>query len=64
MHEYFSNSVIEWNFAKFLVDKNGQLVKKYAPDVEPFVSKMWYYNPYLIICYYYNNELFHTLYTY
>jgi len=27
---------ITWNFAKFLVDKNGIPVKKYAPDVSPF----------------------------
>ncbi|KAF8783251.1 Phospholipid hydroperoxide glutathione like protein [Argiope bruennichi] len=26
---------IKWNFSKFLIDKNGQPVKRYAPNVEP-----------------------------
>jgi len=26
---------IEWNFTKFLVGKNGQAIKRYAPNVEP-----------------------------
>jgi glutathione peroxidase-family protein len=26
---------IEWNFAKFLVDKNGIPVKRYAPTKQP-----------------------------
>lgn len=26
---------IKWNFTKFLVDKNGEPVKRYAPTVEP-----------------------------
>jgi glutathione peroxidase len=26
---------IEWNFAKFLVDKNGQVISRYAPTVSP-----------------------------
>lgn len=26
---------IEWNFTKFLVDKNGKVVQRYAPTVEP-----------------------------
>lgn len=30
---------IKWNFSKFLVDKNGQPVKRYAPNVEPFAIK-------------------------
>lgn len=28
-------SSIKWNFTKFLIDKNGQVVKRYAPNVEP-----------------------------
>ena len=28
-------SSIKWNFTKFLVDKNGNLVKRYAPTFEP-----------------------------
>ena len=26
---------IKWNFTKFLVDGNGQVVKRYAPTTEP-----------------------------
>jgi glutathione peroxidase-family protein len=26
---------IKWNFTKFIVDKNGQPVARYAPNVEP-----------------------------
>jgi len=26
---------IEWNFAKFLVDRSGHVVKRYAPDTQP-----------------------------
>ncbi|MDX2108566.1 MAG: glutathione peroxidase [Candidatus Melainabacteria bacterium] len=26
---------IKWNFTKFLVDKNGKVLKRYAPDVKP-----------------------------
>jgi glutathione peroxidase-family protein len=28
-------SFIKWNFSKFLVDKNGIAVKRYAPTMEP-----------------------------
>lgn len=28
-------SDVEWNFAKFLVDKNGIPVKRYAPKIPP-----------------------------
>ena len=27
---------IEWNFAKFLVDKDGHVVDRYAPTTSPF----------------------------
>lgn len=26
---------IKWNFTKFLVDRNGQVVKRYAPQTDP-----------------------------
>ena len=26
---------IKWNFTKFLVDKNGNIVKRYSPTVTP-----------------------------
>ena len=26
---------IKWNFTKFLVDRNGQVIKRYAPTTEP-----------------------------
>jgi glutathione peroxidase len=29
------SSRIKWNFTKFLVDKNGCVVKRYAPNVKP-----------------------------
>lgn len=28
-------SVIKWNFAKFLIDKNGQPVDRFAPTTSP-----------------------------
>lgn len=28
-------SFIKWNFTKFLIDKNGQPVKRYSPTTEP-----------------------------
>lgn len=36
---------IKWNFTKFLVDKNGQVVKRYAPtdkpeDIQKEIAKM------------------------
>lgn len=27
--------IIEWNFTKFLVNKNGEVIKRYAPQTEP-----------------------------
>jgi glutathione peroxidase len=27
--------MIKWNFTKFLVGKNGEVIKRYAPNVEP-----------------------------
>lgn len=29
------SSAIKWNFTKFLVDQNGQVVKRYGPNVAP-----------------------------
>lgn len=29
------NGEIEWNYAKFLVDRNGQPVKRYKPSFDP-----------------------------
>ncbi len=29
------NSSIKWNFTKFLIDKNGNVKKRYAPNVNP-----------------------------
>jgi glutathione peroxidase len=29
------SSDIEWNFAKFLINRNGQVVGRYAPNVSP-----------------------------
>jgi glutathione peroxidase len=33
-HGVFNNA-IKWNFTKFLVNKQGEVVKRYAPTVEP-----------------------------
>jgi len=33
----FCGNYIKWNFAKFIVDRNGQPVERYAPNVEPFM---------------------------
>ncbi|PON68657.1 Glutathione peroxidase [Trema orientale] len=32
----FLGDVIKWNFEKFLVDKNGKVVERYAPTTSPF----------------------------
>uniref|UniRef100_K1Q2K8 Glutathione peroxidase n=1 Tax=Magallana gigas TaxID=29159 RepID=K1Q2K8_MAGGI len=37
---------IKWNFTKFLVNKEGKPVKRYAPNTEPFVS-----TPTICTCY-------------
>lgn len=31
----FFGSAIKWNFTKFLVDKNGQPVNRFAPTTDP-----------------------------
>jgi glutathione peroxidase len=31
----FGMKSIKWNFTKFLVDRNGRVVKRYAPNVTP-----------------------------
>ncbi|TAM50596.1 MAG: glutathione peroxidase [Paraburkholderia sp.] len=31
----FGTKVIKWNFTKFLVDRRGQVVKRYAPKTTP-----------------------------
>ena len=28
-------NAIKWNFTKFLIDRNGQVIKRFAPTVEP-----------------------------
>lgn len=35
MKRIFLGSKIEWNFTKFLIDKNGQVFKRYSPTVTP-----------------------------
>lgn len=32
---YKKPSDIKWNFTKFLVDKNGNVVKRYGPTYDP-----------------------------
>jgi glutathione peroxidase len=31
----FLVDTIKWNFTKFLVDKNGKVIKRYAPSTKP-----------------------------
>lgn len=31
----FMNSNIKWNFTKFLVDRNGKVIKRYSPALKP-----------------------------
>lgn len=31
----FLSKAIKWNFTKFLVDQNGEVIKRYAPTTEP-----------------------------
>uniref|UniRef100_A0AC35UE08 Glutathione peroxidase n=1 Tax=Rhabditophanes sp. KR3021 TaxID=114890 RepID=A0AC35UE08_9BILA len=31
----FLVDAIKWNFTKFLIDKNGKVIKRYAPTTEP-----------------------------
>lgn len=33
--EYLEGNGIKWNFTKFLIDKNGKVVKRYESPVEP-----------------------------
>ena len=32
---FFGTEIIKWNFTKFLVGKDGQVIKRYAPNTEP-----------------------------
>ena len=32
---FLGTGVIKWNFTKFLVDKKGNVIKRYAPSTEP-----------------------------
>jgi glutathione peroxidase len=31
---------IKWNFGKFLIDKNGEVVKRFSPQVEPCAQEV------------------------
>ncbi|OUM84667.1 MAG: glutathione peroxidase [Bacillus thermozeamaize] len=33
--EYYLGNEIKWNFTKFLIDRNGQVVRRYEPTEEP-----------------------------
>lgn len=35
LNQIFPGSEIKWNFTKFLVDRQGTVVKRYAPNVPP-----------------------------
>ncbi|MBC7458025.1 MAG: glutathione peroxidase [Bdellovibrionaceae bacterium] len=32
---FLGTKIIKWNFTKFLVGKDGQVIKRYAPNTEP-----------------------------
>lgn len=34
--EYLKDNSIKWNFTKFLVNKNGEIVKRFEPIIAPF----------------------------
>ncbi|HSH24352.1 MAG TPA: glutathione peroxidase [Massilibacterium sp.] len=34
--EFLIDDSIKWNFTKFLIDRNGNVVKRFEPSVEPF----------------------------
>ena len=34
------NSVVKWNFQKYLIDKDGTLIDMFGPNVEPFDEKL------------------------
>jgi len=31
---------IQWNFTKFLVDRNGQVIQRFEPEVEPLSKEV------------------------
>jgi len=33
--EYYMGNQIKWNFTKFLIDRQGQVVRRYEPYEEP-----------------------------
>lgn len=39
---YFGNG-IKWNFTKFLVDKEGKVVERYAPTTSPLKIEVSFY---------------------
>ena len=36
----FDNSEVEWNFQKYLIDENGNLIGIFAPPVEPLADEI------------------------
>ena len=34
--EFLKGNSIKWNFTKFLIDRDGRIVKRYEPTTEPF----------------------------
>ena len=39
---WFITTELSWNFAKFLVDRHGQPVKRYTPHQEPNVKSLFH----------------------
>lgn len=41
-------SLIKWNYTKFLIDKEGQPVKRYGPMVQPKVTNNLNFKSYIL----------------
>lgn len=40
---------IQWNFAKFLVNKDGQAVDRYYPTTSPLTIEVSYFSPHVLV---------------
>jgi glutathione peroxidase len=47
----FGNDNIKWNFTKFLLDKNGQVVQRYESGVSPLQIEVCYVSNLNALCF-------------
>ena len=45
LSKLFANSAIKWNFTKFLIDREGQVIKRFGPgflpqDIAPYIEEV------------------------